>query len=129
MGIFKNDINIDRLEAQLFLLPSVLKETKGSFDICRKLLAESSSIKDLMDEVLKIVELISVVPASAAPAERSFSTLRRVKTFLRSRMTQKRLTHLLLLTIHDSLAAKINLDLVLKEFVCRTAERKSVFGS
>lgn len=84
--------------------------------------------RELMNEVFKLVQLISIVPASAASAERSFSALRRVKTYLRTNMTQKRLTHLLLLHIHESKTAKINLDSIVKDFVSRTAERKGVFG-
>ena len=81
-----------------------------------------------MDEVLKLVQLLVIVPASAATAERSFSTLRRVKTYLRSTMAQKRLTHLLILNIHEQRTSELNIDDIVKEFVSRTAERKSVFG-
>lgn len=130
LGVHATDFDLEELEAQLILLPSVVKENlESSFDICQKLAAESITINEIMSEVLKLVKLISIVPASAATAERSFSALRRLKTYLRTNMTQKRLTHLLLLTVHEPYTSKINLDLILKEFVCRTAERKSVFGN
>lgn len=129
LGIHASDFDVEKLEAQLVLLPSVLKTNMvSSFDICQKLVAESSLIRELMNEVFKLVELISIVPASAASAERSFSALRRVKTYLRTTMTQKRLTHVLLLNIQESYTQKINLDFIVKEFVSRTAERKCVFG-
>ena len=44
--------------------------------------------------------ILLTLPVSTAGVERSFSTLRRVKTWLRSRMGEKRLTVLALLNIH-----------------------------
>ncbi|KAH9383388.1 hypothetical protein HPB48_024618 [Haemaphysalis longicornis] len=81
-----------------------------------------------MDQVVRYLQLVFSVPASAASGERSFSALRRVKTFLRDRMTLMRLTHLLLLHVHKKRAAELQLDAVMREFVCRTAERTSTFG-
>ena len=44
--------------------------------------------------------ILLTLPVSTAGVERSFSTLRRVKTWLRSRMGEKRMTGLALLNIH-----------------------------
>ena len=45
----------------------------------------------------KIFKIIKIIPNSNATAERSFSILRRVKSYLRSTMQQERLQSLLLL--------------------------------
>ncbi|KAH7941685.1 hypothetical protein HPB49_016076 [Dermacentor silvarum] len=79
-------------------------------------------MRKMMDQVVRYLQLVFSVPASAASGERSFSALRRVKTFLRNRMTQRRLTHLLL-HVHKKTAAELHLDAVMKEFVSRTLER------
>ena len=42
-------------------------------------------------EVVKVVNLILVMPATIAVSERSFSALRRLKTWLRTTMLQARL--------------------------------------
>ena len=52
---------------------------------------------DLMSQVSKLVRLLLVMPATNAESERSFSTVRRIKTYLRSTMTQQRLNHLMLM--------------------------------
>jgi len=43
-----------------------------------------------------------VLPVTSCEAERSFSALRRIKTYLRSTMKQERLTGLALLNVHNS---------------------------
>ena len=48
-------------------------------------------VRGLFDQVETLVRLLMVVPISSAEAERRFSGLRRLKTWLRSTMTQKRL--------------------------------------
>ena len=44
---------------------------------------------------------VMVLPVTSCEAEHSFSTLRRVKTYLRSTMAQERLSGLALLNIHS----------------------------
>ncbi|KAH7940865.1 hypothetical protein HPB49_007108 [Dermacentor silvarum] len=85
-------------------------------------------MRKIMDEVVWYLQLVFSVPASAASGERTFSALRRVKTFLRNRMTKRRLTHLLLLHVYEKRAAELHFDSVMKEFVSRTAERTVTFG-
>ena len=45
--------------------------------------------------VLAVMKLLLVMPATNATSERSFSALRRIKTYLRTTMTQQRLNHLM----------------------------------
>lgn len=130
LGVHGEDFQVEELAAQLQMLPHVFKEGSSmSFNTIRsELSSHSHTVKELLNQVLGLLHLISVVPASAASAERSFSALRRLKTYLRSTMTQKRMTHLLLLHVHSQYTAKIVLNDVLREFASRSAERKSVFG-
>ena len=58
------------------------------------------TVCQLFQKTIKIRQLLLVVPATAAGAERLFSSLRRLKTWLRKTMTQTRLTHLALLHCH-----------------------------
>ena len=58
-----------------------------------------SNYGETFDHVKKIIELVMAIPVSSASAERSFSTMRRVKTYLRSTMKSSRLSSLTLLSI------------------------------
>jgi hypothetical protein len=48
---------------------------------------QESYLQDLVPEVVKLIKIMLTVPVSSCTAERSFSALRRLKTFLRSTMT------------------------------------------
>jgi len=61
--------------------------------------------------------------SSVATAERSFSTLRRVKTWIRSGMGEGRLTLLALLNIHRGRPTAVDTESVIERF----AKRKSRF--
>lgn len=50
-------------------------------------------------ELTKLVSLILIIPTTNACAERSFSTLKRIKTYLRNSLSQKRLSALSYLSI------------------------------
>ena len=54
----------------------------------------------LLSEVLELVELILLVPTINVVSERSRSMLRRVKTYLRSSMTQEPVTSCLIVTTY-----------------------------
>ena len=68
------------------------------------------------------------MPATNAVSERSFSTLRRIKTYLRSTMSQQRLNNLMLLAVHQSLTDKLDLIQVANEFVEQSEHRLAIFG-
>ena len=53
-------------------------------------------------EVKRVIQLVLVMPATNATSERSFSTLRRVKNYLRSTMKQERLNYMMLLNVHTN---------------------------
>ena len=81
-----------------------------------------------LSQVYILLKLILVVPATNAVSERSASALRRVKTYLRSTMSQARLNHLLLLHCHKDRTDNIHLVNCLQEFVEAKERRSYVFG-
>lgn len=86
-------------------------------------------VRGLFTEVETLIRLLLVVPVSSSEAERSFSALRRLKTWLRTTMTQQRLNHVAVCHIHRD-----KLDLLTKKSVCAqfisfTPRRKQVFGA
>lgn len=101
---------------------------KSAYEWAEYFAAQPSTVRQLFSETIKVVQLLLVVPATAAAAERTFSSLRRLKTWLRQTMTQKRLTHLALLHCHRQRLEKIDIDSLCEEFVMKTNERRSTFG-
>ena len=63
----------------------------------------------------EILQLIGIVYMSTA--ERTFSALRRLKTFLRSTMTQPRFNHAMSVYVHEERMGEIDVDEVANSFV------------
>lgn len=74
-------------------------------------------MKQLIAEVCTIMKLILVMPTTNAMSERSFSALKRVKTYLRSTTSQDRLNHYMILHVHKELTDALDLKEVANEFV------------
>ena len=65
---------------------------------------------------------------TSATAERSFSTLRSIKTSLRQTMPQKRLNACMVLNIHKDMAEALAIKDIAKSFVNDFPERVTYFG-
>ncbi|XP_077486729.1 uncharacterized protein LOC144098037 [Amblyomma americanum] len=130
LGVHAVDFDLCRLSAQFILLSTLINgsDSTATLVILEILQRESQNIRELMHQVVRYVQLLFSIPASVAFRERSFSALRRIKTYLRSRTTQKRLSHLLILHIHKERTALLNLDGIIRELVSRAAERAATFG-
>ncbi len=63
------------------------------------------------------MQLVLVMPVTNATSERSFSALRRVKSYLRSTTGQERLNYLMLLHVHSDKTDKQDLKSVLNDFI------------
>lgn len=63
-------------------------------------------------------------PASNCSSERSFSALKRIKTYLRSRMTDDRLNNLAILHIESDITTQIQYDEIIQEFSEKKSRRK-----
>jgi len=70
-------------------------------------------------DVWQLLEISLSWPITTASAERSFSTLRRLKTFLRSTMTEDRLSGLALMAIEQEMTTDYMKDGKLEVLVDR----------
>lgn len=129
-SFYGDDINPTRLRVQLELLGTNFRDaanTEITFQSVVELL-KSLQHQDYLSEVITIVKLTLVMPATNASSERAFSSLRRVKTYLRSTMTQPRLNHLLILSAHSDKTDLLSLRDVANDFVAIHETRLSLFG-
>lgn len=67
------------------------------------LLFMENNLSKVFSETVTLLKIIITTPMSTAEAERCFSTLKRVKTFLRNTMTQDRLNALAMLSMEKRL--------------------------
>ena len=65
-------------------------------------------------------------PVTVASAERSFSKLKIIKTYLRSTMSQDRLNELAILAIENEIAKSLNMSKIIDDFEQKTQEERNV---
>ncbi len=128
---YGEDFSKGQLRMQLGLLSSSIPDNSQSHNLCSVLqyLRElNDSQRALMSEVCSLPSLIVVMPATNACSERSFSSLRRVKSYLRSTMTQTRLNSTMMLNVHQDRTDELNLIDIGNEFIRENTHRESIFG-
>ncbi|XP_039641383.1 uncharacterized protein LOC120548945 [Perca fluviatilis] len=76
------------LKVQLSMLKSTYQYSNCG-DVVDLLKTMVPEVRSLFKQVETLLRLLLVVPASSSQAERSFSALRRLKTWLRTNMTQR----------------------------------------
>ena len=75
-------------------------------------------IRRTFGDVNALLQLLVISPASSTEAERSFSALRRLKTWLCSTMSQERLNHVMICHVHqEELSKNISIQDRAQEFI------------
>ena len=85
-------------------------------------------VLQLMSQVGLLVKLLLVMLATNASSERIFSAMRRIKSYLRSTMSQRRLNHLMLVHVHKGLTDQLSAVNVANDFIAGNDHRQHVFG-
>ena len=91
-------------------------------------LNQSNIVKGMLGKVDKLFWAYLTFPVTSATAERSFSSLQRIKTFLRSTMTYQQLINLFMVYVHSVQTDSLNLVSVAKEFALANTRRLNYFG-
>ena len=91
-------------------------------------LSQNAALFDMAPRFVSALKTYIVLPSSACEAERSFSTLCRLKTYLRFTRTQQRLNNLAILNTHREHAEALDFAEAVNEFVSRSRTRRNKFG-
>ncbi len=133
-SVFSNDLDFDMLKKHLGVLVDVIhqalpevKVVTSIRTICEAM--RTLAYRSLLSEVHKLLRLYLTVPITSSTSERNFSTLRRVLTYLRATMSEKRLNNCILLHTHKHFTDKLNLLEIAQDFITLHEERKRYFGS
>ncbi len=84
---------------------------------------QAKSFNTVFPEVGKVLQIYLVAPISSATAERSFSTLRRTKTWLRSTQGALGVTALALMQIESDILHPFDTDGIVKQSASKTPRR------
>ena len=91
--------------------------------------SENPNNRKLFSEIGRLLRLYLTVPATRATAERTFSVLRRLKSYLRATMTQERLNNVILLNIYQSELDDRDIHGIAEKFATCNESRRAFFGS
>lgn len=127
---FKTDFNVAGLKTQLELFSSIDNTVRegGITAILNWAKSLSRVERSLFSEIIVIIRLLLVMPATNAVSERGFSAMRRIKSFLRSTMSQQRLNHLMVLSVHKEKCDKLKLSEIANDFVSGNENRLNALG-
>jgi hypothetical protein len=95
------------------------QRNKLECDAPKTLLQMHQFIKQYADafyEMERLIQILCTIPVSNASCERSFSTLRLIKTHLRNAIGSQRLHDVAVISIHKERAKKLDLDRVVDRF-------------
>jgi len=119
----KHDNLLDLDGLDLFSELNILKEIIG---------LENDKPIDILNYIKRInsfpnayiaYRIMLTIPVSVASAERSFSKLKLIKSYLRSTMSQQRLNGLALLSIEKDFLNEINYDNLIDNFASQKARK------
>ena len=119
---FSKDIERRRLANQLSTMQDVCNWKGSKVSSIIGAVAALEKGRELFSEVLTMLQLYYVLPAS-------FLSLRRLKTYLRTTVTQTRLNNLVILHGHKDMSDPLDAREIAREFVLREPRRCQVFGT
>lgn len=126
--IYQIDIDQDDLVSEYRSFTSVYHHlNKACEDIVTNDVLKFMITNDMVSSYPNLSTLYKIyytLPVSSATAERSFSRLKLIKTFLRSTMAEERLSNFAMLSIEKCIAEKISFDKVIETFAQMKKRRK-----
>ncbi|XP_077119085.1 zinc finger MYM-type protein 1-like [Ranitomeya variabilis] len=93
-------------------------------DLAHLLLVENSLLSSNLPDVCIVLLLFLTLPVTVASAERSFSKLKQIKNYLRSTMSEHRLSGLAILSIENARANQLDIDGIVDQFAEAKARRR-----
>ena len=130
---------MDKLMLQLKMIPELLvwhkeltghtiKQVTNIRTLC-DILNANPGAKRMYTELHTLLKLYLTIPITTATAERTFSTMRQLKTYLQSIMTQERLNHVLIMHSYKFKVNSLDLSQIASSFISVNDRRRMYFGN
>ena len=130
--VFKNDLNPTNLQVQLEQFDNLFQD-KPNFlnNTLVEILStfgKNKSQKMLLSDVVKLAILFLVMPATNASSERTFSGMKKIKTYLHNSTTNNCLNHCMVVHVHLEDVDRMNTIEIAREFIEYSQTRLRIFG-
>ncbi|XP_073501348.1 zinc finger MYM-type protein 1-like [Phyllobates terribilis] len=121
----ESDVNGEELAQEFYHIQSLLpSDTINPLDVLNFI--NKNSLTDTFPNLWVALRILLTIPVTVASGERSFSKLKLIKTYLRSSMSDDRLTALAVLSIENDILQSLDMTTTIDEFA-RTKARKVIF--
>jgi len=134
-----DDVDCDRLKQECTMIFDFFQTVIRDNEVGIKQVTKISTIidvfnaqpigKSIFHQYSRLLQLYLTVPVTTATAERSFSVMNRMKTCLRSTMTQTRLNSVFLTHIYKEKTDSLDLKNLCSTFISKNEQRKLFFGA
>ncbi|PRQ17899.1 putative HAT dimerization domain-containing protein [Rosa chinensis] len=101
------------------MLPNEAYETDRPWTSIQ--IMEFAKKMDIFPSVMVAYKILLTIPVTVASAERSFSKLKLLKSYLRTTMTQDRLNGLVILTVERNMLANVDYEKIIDDFASKNA--------
>lgn len=119
------DISLLRIQLEMFRQQFTFDTIDEAADVLRSQVPE---VRKLFSQVEVLLRVLLVIPVTSCEAERSFSSLRRLKTWLRSTLSQERLNSIAVCNVHQEYIDGLDLKAIVNEFVGCNDRRVNLFA-
>ncbi|KAF0701148.1 zinc finger MYM-type protein 1-like [Aphis craccivora] len=104
------DINGREMFDELVILCEIIEEDTSPLKVLEKIF--SYSVDDIYCNVSIVLRILLTMPVTTASAERSFSKLKLIKNYLRSTLSQEKVTNLTIISIEKEIADQLKYDII-----------------
>ena len=135
VNMYSKDINITKLKQKAQMLPDLVTMYKAPQGLSKlhvtrvrtiaDMLIDVPSEKALFSEIDHLLGIYFTIPISTATAEWRFCSLRHIKTYLRSTMTEARLKNVLLLHAYKDYTDQLNLNNIAETFASLNSQSRN----
>lgn len=135
---YHGDVDLVKLQHELPMLTNVVRTYNAQCGENIKAVTSLSTLatifnrlpftKLMLPEIVALLKLYFTVPMTSCTAERSFSSLRRLKSYLRQTMTQKTLNAVALTSIHTNRTDSVDPRKIMELFISKNDRREAFFG-
>lgn len=122
-------IREDNLLAEVHQMRRLLERKKEKGETVSSALEFLSMLKpykDSFEDIYKLLRISVTLPVTSASCDHSFSCIRRVKTYLRNRMVNPRLSNLACLSIHAERTKAPDVEKIIDSFALNHGNRRIV---
>ena len=109
-------LKIENFSTECLLAKTTLSRLGDKPESVHSVYIQLLTLQAAFPSLIKLLKIALTLAVSTAQCERSFSALKRIKTYLRTTMSEQRLTDIALISIERDLSDQISFDNVLEHF-------------